>query len=221
MSTDLALACQGSGLAQRHGPCPCQGVLGTEMPVPWAAGNTAQSSAGGKEKLWLPQPGRAAASLGPRPPLGPSPQPWGPAEAALSGSGVADHGLPAAAAGIFPAGPAHPGLWFQQLQFYTPEGPREPPQAVRSQVAGKEMGQEHKPDLQPCLALLLHGLCRSGAPYPDPTAVIDSPGQGSLSSPPHQCHPPLSQQRGEGPWMRLQGPCPVTQAGRLSLSPRG
>lgn len=88
-------------------------------------------------------------------------------------------------------------------------------------MAGKEMGQEHKPDLQPCLALLLHGLCRSGAPYPDPTAVIDSPGQGSLSSPPHQCHPPLSQQRGEGPWMRLQGPCTVTQAGRLSLSPRG
>lgn len=49
MSTDLALACQGSGLAQRHGPCPCQGVLGTEMPVPWAAGNTAQSSAGARK----------------------------------------------------------------------------------------------------------------------------------------------------------------------------
>lgn len=95
MSADLAVACRGSGLAQGRGPCPCQGEAGTATTAPGCRERhkrAAWSSAGHKGKPSLAQ-GRLAASPGPRPLLGPPPRPWGPAEAALSGSGAADHGL--------------------------------------------------------------------------------------------------------------------------------
>ena len=101
----------------------------------------------------------------------------------------------------------------QQLSSPVPEGSREPPglRGARS-WPGKGTGAQTQPTALP--GLLLPRLCRSGALHPNPTAITDS-----LCSPPPPGHPALSQQWGEGPWMGLQGPCPV--AGRLSPASQG
>lgn len=128
MSTDLAATGQGRNTAPKHGPCPCHGEID-------APGRRERHRRGRSLGLCRAR-GRAGAASAlrdpPVPPHGSCPLP-GPSGG--SAIGVADDGLPAAAARR--VCPALPALRFQQLQFSAPEIPGEPAQAARS-GAGEE-----------------------------------------------------------------------------------
>lgn len=226
MSTDLAVACQGSGLAQRHGPCPCQGGAGTETWVPWAVGNSPGTQPGAlqgarKSHGCLGPAGQASCQPRPMSPAGTlSPGP-GPRRGSAIGQRGSRSRAPCSSRWRLPHRPSSPCPAVPTAPILCPRRSTRAPTGHKERGAGEERGQEHKLDPRPCLGLLLHGLCGSGALHPNPPAITDSPGQGSLSSLPHPGHPPLSQQLSERPWMGLQGPCPVTQTGRLSPPSQG